>query len=76
MEIFSALLVLCAGNSPVTGEKPLQKPVTRICDVFFDLAMNKQLVNNRDAGYLRRHCAHSDVTLMNGIILLTIRKYH
>ena len=29
METFSALLALCAGNSPVTGEFPLQRPVTR-----------------------------------------------
>ena len=27
---------LCVGNSPVTGEFPLQKPVTRSFDVFFD----------------------------------------
>ena len=28
METFSALLAICAGNSPVTGEFPSQKPVT------------------------------------------------
>ena len=28
MEIFSALLAICAGNSPVTGEFPAQRPVT------------------------------------------------
>ena len=28
MEAFSRLLVLCAGNSPVTGEFPSQRPVT------------------------------------------------
>ena len=37
MEIFSALLVLWAGNSPVTGEFPSQNPVTRSFDVFVDL---------------------------------------
>ena len=37
METFSALLVLCPGNSPVTGEFPSQRPVTRSFDVFFDL---------------------------------------
>ena len=36
MEAFSALLALCAGNSPVTGEFPTQRPVTRNFDVFFD----------------------------------------
>ena len=34
---------LCAGNSPVTGEFPAQRPVTRRFDVFFDLRLNKRL---------------------------------
>ena len=34
METFSALLALCAGNSPVTGELPSQRPLTRSFDVF------------------------------------------
>ena len=36
-ETFSALLALCVGNSPVTGELPAQRPVTWSFDVFFDL---------------------------------------
>ena len=43
METFSALLPLCAGNLPVTGEFPSQRPVTRSFDIFFDLRMNKRL---------------------------------
>ena len=43
METFSALLALCAGNSPVTGEFPAQRPVARRFDVFFDLRPNKRL---------------------------------
>ena len=43
METFSVLLVLCAGNSPVTGEFPTQRPVMRNFDVFFDLRVNKRL---------------------------------
>ena len=43
METFSALLTLCAGNSPVTGEFPPQRPVTRSFDVFFHLCLNKRL---------------------------------
>ena len=43
METFSALLPTCAGNSPVTGEFPAQRPVTKSFDVFFDLRLNKQL---------------------------------
>ena len=43
MEPFSALLAICAGNSPVPGEFPAQRPVTRSFDVFFDLRLNKRL---------------------------------
>ena len=43
METFSALLAICAGNSPVSGEFPAQRPVTRSFDVFFDLRLNKRL---------------------------------
>ena len=43
METFSALLVLCAGNSLVTGEFPTQRPVTLSFDVSFDLRLNKCL---------------------------------
>ena len=43
METFSALLAICAGNSPVPGEFPTQRPVTRSFDVFFDLRLNKWL---------------------------------
>ena len=42
METFSALLAICAGNSPVPGEFPTQRPVTRSFDVYFDLRPNKQ----------------------------------
>ena len=43
METFSALLALCAGNSPVTGEFPSKRPVTQSFDIFFDLRLNKRL---------------------------------
>ena len=43
METFSALLAICAGNSPVPGEFHTQRPVTRSFDVFFDLHPNKRL---------------------------------
>ena len=47
METFSALLALCVGNSPVTGESPSQNPVMRSFDVFFDLRMKKNSwINN------------------------------
>ena len=43
METFSALLAICAGNSPVPGEFPTQRPVTQSFDVFSDLRLNKWL---------------------------------
>ena len=43
METFSALLAICAENSPVNGEFPAQRPVTRSFNVFFDLRLNKRL---------------------------------
>ena len=43
METFSALLAICAGNSPVPGEFLAQMPVTRSFQVSFDLRLNKRL---------------------------------
>ena len=43
MKTFSALLAICAGNSPVTGEFPTQRPVTESFVFFFDLCLNKRL---------------------------------
>ena len=43
METFSALLAISLGNSPLTGEFPAQRPVTRSFDVFFDLHLKKRL---------------------------------
>ena len=43
METYSALLAICAGNSPVCGEFPAQRPLTRSFDVFFDLRLIKRL---------------------------------
>ena len=42
-ETFSALLAICAGNSPVTGEFLAQRPVTRSFGAFFDLCLNERL---------------------------------
>ena len=64
METSAGLLNFCAGNSPVTGEFPSQRPVTQSFDIFFDLHLNKRSVNNRDAGDLRCHPAHYEVTFM------------
>ena len=42
-ETFSTLLAICTGNSPVTGEFPAQRSVTRCFNVFLDLRLNKRL---------------------------------
>ena len=64
METRFELQALCVGNSPVTGEFTTQRPVTRSFDAFFDLRVNKGLINNGEAGDLRRHRAHYDVIAM------------
>ena len=63
METFSALL---AGihRSPVPGEFPAQRSVTRSFEVFFDLRLNKRSENNRGAGDLRRYRAHYDAIVI------------
>ena len=70
MEAFSALLAIFAGNSPVTGEFPAQRPVTRSFDVFFDLRPNKRLSKQwwgwwfeTPAGPFWRHCNGAVITL-------------
>ena len=64
METFSALLAICAGNSPVTGEFPAQRPVTRSFDVFFDLRLNKQLSTQSWGWWFETLSCHYDVTVM------------
>ena len=71
METFSVLPALCAGNSPVTAEFPAQRPATRSFDVFFDLHLSKRMSKKRKAGYLRRHNAHYDVTVMWEIAMIS-----
>ena len=43
METYSESSALCAVNSPATGEFPVQRPVTRSGDIFFDPLLNKRL---------------------------------
>ena len=42
-DAFPLLLVICAGNLPITGEFLALRPVTRRYYVFFDLRLNKRL---------------------------------
>ena len=43
METFSAFPAFCAGISPVTGEFPTKRAVTRSFEAFFDLRLIRQL---------------------------------
>ena len=64
METFSALLAICAGNSPVIGEF-LQKAGWHGALMFSLIcAWINGWVNNGDAGDLTRHRAHYDVAVM------------
>ena len=63
MEIIFTLLGLCAGKSPVTGEVPSQRPVTRCFGVFFDLRLNQWLSKHSRRRWFKtpsrsfwRHC--------------------
>ena len=64
METFSALLALCAETSPVTGEFPHKGQWRRALMLLLICAWINSWINNRDAGDLRRHRAHYDVTVM------------
>ena len=55
---------LCAGNSPVTGGFPSQRPLTRPLMFSLICAWTNIWANSRDAGDLRRHRFHYDVTVM------------
>ena len=65
METFSALLAICAGNSPVSGVNSPHKGQWR-GTLMFSLICTwiNGWVNNGEAGDLRRYRAHSDVTIM------------
>ena len=65
METFSALLAICAGSSPVPGEFPAQRPVTRNFDVFFDLRLNKRLSKQSWGWWFETLSRHYHVIVMN-----------
>ena len=52
------------GNSPIPGEFPAQRPVTRSFDVFFICVWISDWVNNGKAGDLTRYRAPYDVIVM------------
>ena len=58
METLSALLAICAGNSPVPDEFPTQRPVTRSFDVYFDLRPDKRF-SKQSWGWWYEPLSHS-----------------
>ena len=75
METFSALLAICAGNSPVPGEFPTQRPVTRSFDVYFDLRPDKRL-SKQSWGWWFETLSHSlwrHRNVRNGLTILKKR---
>ena len=64
METFSTLLAICAGNSLVTGEFPAQNQWRGALMFSLICAYMNGWVNNGEAGDLRCHRAHYDVTAM------------
>ena len=68
MEKFSALLVFCAGNLPVTGEFPAQRPVGGVLMFSLICAWTNNWTNSGDAGDLTLHRAHYDVIVMRVVL--------
>ena len=62
METFSALLAICAGNSPVNSPHKGQWRGALMFSLIYTRI--NCWVNNGEAGDLRRHRAHYDVTVM------------
>ena len=82
METFSALLAICAGNSPVPGEFPAQRPMTRSFGVFFDLRLNKRLSKHSYGWWfetlscpLWRHCNVVLVNYLNYWCLMYMERF-
>ena len=74
METFFALLSLCEGNPSGFPSRRLE---TRSFDFSWMCAWTSGWANNRDAGDLRRHGAHCDVTVMKKkwtLIWMALRK--
>ena len=64
METFSALLAICAGNSPLPVNSPHKGQWRGALMFTLICAPINGWVNNREAGDLRRYRAHYDVIVM------------
>ena len=79
METFSALLALCAGNSPVPVNSPHKGQWRGALMFSFICAWINDWINNRQAGDLRRHCGHYYVNIMcrqEDPVTFIWRKFH
>ena len=65
METFSALLALCVGNSPVPVNSPHKGQWRGALMFSLISARINNWVNNREAGDLRRHRGHYEVSVMS-----------
>ena len=73
METFSALLAICAGNSPVTSELTAQRPVTWSFDVFFDLRLNKRLSKKSWGWWFETpSCSYDVIVMWHALFILII----
>ena len=64
METFSALLAICAGNSPVPVNSPHKGQLHGALMFSLICVWINDWVNNREAGFFRRYRAHYDVSLI------------
>ena len=74
METFSALLALCAGNSPVTGDLPSQMAVARGFGVFFDFRLNKRWFETPSCS-LWRHCNDPRIRTLGMALSIVLMLY-
>ena len=72
METFSALLALCAGNSPVPVTSPHLGQWRGALMFSLLCVWINDWVNNREAGDLRRHRGHYDVIVMASVCVCEI----
>ena len=76
METFSALLAICAGNSPVPVNSPHKGQWRGALMFTLICARINGWVNNREAGDLRCHRAHYDVIVMSQDVLYQAYEIH
>ena len=76
METFFALLAVCAGNSPVTVNSPHKGQWRWALMSSLICAWINGWVNNREAGDLKRHRAHDDVTVMGNNMIILVPVNH